>query len=302
MVAMVVLSIMLIGLATMLGYVTRTWLNAMGSVDNFTKARLMLSLQDRDIQMMVLRPDMAAFVNNSNAAIPACAFYTRVQGNEGTTTADARNLSLVQYYLNLTNSTSPNIPAYTLVRRAYGLGFPPNSTPTWSTTWNTIVPPWYTSLGNTNTLSQLGNVSSSTQSENLITGVIAYQWQFVDGTGTILSPPYIPTGATTNSTYPFHYNFTTPTTNANPRILVISMVVLSGSAYSLATKVGCLTNVVADFPTNLPVAGTNQTYSQYWNSIFNSSTNFGATLPEPVRHGIQVFERHIPLPVMNPTF
>ena len=93
MVAMVVLSIMLIGLATMLGYVTRTWLNAMGSVDNFTKARLMLSLQDRDIQMMVLRPDMAAFVNNSNAAIPACAFYTRVQGNEGTTTADARNLS-----------------------------------------------------------------------------------------------------------------------------------------------------------------------------------------------------------------
>ena len=301
MVSMVILSIMLIGLATMMAYVTRAWLNALGALDNFTKARVMLTLQDRDIQMMVLRPDLGSFVGTNST--PACSFYTKVEGNEGMTTNDTRSISLVQYYVTTNATTTPYIPAYTLVRSAYGVGFPPTTATAWSTNATTNQPPWFTSVGNTNTMSQLASVSPTTQSESLAAGVIAFQWQFIDGNGAIWTPPYLPTGYTgTNTSLPFYFNFVKPNSPTNPRIVVVSMVVLSNIAYKLASQTGAITNVVADFPATLPTSATNQTYSQYWNSIYSSSTNFGSNLPEPVRHGIQIFERHIPLPITTPAY
>ncbi len=79
------------------------------------------------------------------------------------------------------------------------------------------------------------------------------------------------------------------------------MLVLSNSAYKMATQNSTtIAAIQALFPSS--GLGANQTYSAYWNSVLNPSTGrFGASLPEPVRQGLQVFERHIPLPIVTPS-
>jgi prepilin-type N-terminal cleavage/methylation domain-containing protein len=279
-----VLSLLLVAMASMTGFVAKTWLNGVNSTDNFTKGRVVLNLLDRDIQMMVMREDLPAFVDGSGNS--ACAFYTNVEGSPGSDTGNTRSVSLVQYILN-TPTTTP-----TLQRVNYGMNFLSGSG---------VTP----SIGATG-LTQLG--SPNVQTESVFTGIIAFQIQFIDGSGTILTPPYslssapppTSTGAPTSPT-PFWFDYSNPSGSYNPRIAVVSMVVLSDSAYNIALQSGKLGTVSSDFPTTAP---TNQTYSQVWNDILNpSSGTFGANLPAPLRDGggIQVFERHIPLPLITPS-
>jgi prepilin-type N-terminal cleavage/methylation domain-containing protein len=266
-VAMTVLSFVLIVLASMMGVVANIWTNGIGAVDNFTKARVMLSLLDRDIQMMVLRRDVAAFVD-STGANPACAFYSNVQGYPGT---DARTLSLVQYTLATTATSSA------LQRLSYGMNYSSSSS---------VVP----TTGTTANLSQLTSLTNL-QTETLATGVVAFQWQFVDGTGTIQAP---------TATSPF-YNFNTPGSTTNPRVVIVSLAVLTNSAYNFAIQTGKLSQLTDGTSTFQTAAPSNQTYSQVWNNFLNSPNATFMALPMPIRAGVQVFERHIPLPVTTPT-
>jgi prepilin-type N-terminal cleavage/methylation domain-containing protein len=264
-VSMTILSIILIALGSATGYVSRLWLNGVGAMDNFTKARVVLTLLDRDIQMMVLRRDLAAFVDSSTPPNPACAFYTNVQGSPGT---DTRAISLVQYRL-ATPATTP-----TLQRLNYGMNF--------LNTASAVTP-----TVSTASLTQLGN--SNVQPETVFTGIIRFQIQFLDGTGAI------------QPTYSFTYS--QPLPPANSRTVIVSMLVLSNPAYKLATQGGgtwmsSLANDSADFPTT---ALTNQTYSQVWNASLNSPSATLLSLPLAIRSGIQVFERHIPLPITTPS-
>lgn len=302
-----VLSIIIIGLATMMGFVAKTWLYGVNSGDNFMKARVVMGLVDRDIQMMVLRRDLPSFVDNLGN--PACAFYTNVEGSANNT----RTVSLVQY--KLANPTT----APTLQRLDYAANF------------SSVMP----TVGTSN-LSQLSNANVVT--ETVFNGIIRFQIQFVDGSGTILtpaptytltsSPPYTssnkppymaapPTGSPTPATS-FWFDFYNPGASYNPRSVVISMVVLSDAAYKIAQlNSTAMTSLLNDFPvssTGLPSAmpstttsnGTyaSQTYAQYWDSILNpTSGSFDSSLPAAIRDrgAIQVYERHIPLPLTTPS-
>ncbi len=259
----------MVALAQAMGYVCNLWASGIGTVDNFSKARIILGLADRDVQTMVLRRDLAAFVDNNGK--PACAFYTNAQGSPG---ADTRAISLVQYLLNASSSTS------VLQRLNYGINFPPTS--------GTTPPALTLTIGNTTSLPQLANITSAAQSDTLATGVLLFETQFVDGTGKILTTD----GPSPNLTS-FSFNFASPSVATNPRSVVISVLVLNNSAYNLASQNGTLSSITNLFaPANLQAT---QTYSQYWNKILSSGVTWG-NQPEQVRHGIQVFERHIPLP------
>jgi prepilin-type N-terminal cleavage/methylation domain-containing protein len=274
MVAMAVLSLITLALSLVMRFVISTWLAGLNTVDNFTKARSMLNLLDRDIQLMVLRRDLGAFVDQSGN--PACAFYANVQGYPGT---DTRAVSLL-YYANVVSGSSA-----TLQRQNYGMNFQ---------TASGVTP----SLGTTNTIAQLANIPAN-GIENLSTGVVAFRWQFIDGTGTYQTPP---------TSAAFNYNFINPGASSNYRTVVVSMVVLSNNAYNLAIKTGTLSRLTdgsTDFPTSLPGGNTNQSFATYWNGLLNNpaSGSFDPTLPAPIRGpgGILVFERHIPLPVTTPS-
>jgi prepilin-type N-terminal cleavage/methylation domain-containing protein len=271
-VSITILSLILFSLAQAIGFVAQLWVNGVGATDNMTKARDVLSVMNRDLSQMVLRPDTAAFVDqNGNSA---CAFYTSVQSN-GT---DTRSVSLVQYKLN------PGSQTGVLGRLTYGMNYTSTITPIVSNPAPTA-------------LTQLG--SSST--ETLATGVIQFQYQFVDGTGTILNPPYVPTGSTSTLTTPFTFDYVNPRDTANPRAVVVSLVVLSNSAYTLASQNSTImTRLQTDFPSTTPAA--NKTYGSVWNATLNpASGTFDSSLPVPVRSGLRVFQHYIPLPVITPS-
>ncbi len=283
-VSMAILSLMLISMATVMGYVSKLWLNGIGAMDNFSKARVVLNLLDRDIQMMVMRRDVAAFVDGSGNKVDAngnaiCEFYTNIQGGPatGASSPDFRTVSLVQYVLS-TPGTTP-----TLQRLNYGINFPPVAP--------LMTPTLLMSIGNTTSLPVPSNAALET--ETVFTGIIRFQIQFLDGTGTITSAYNFPPAS-----------FSPPIPPTSSRSVVVSMLVLSNSAYNLATRNGgtIMTTLLSDFPNPTTPTAPYTTYSQYWNSILNPTIGtLDPNLPPQVRGGIQVFERHIPLPITTPS-
>jgi hypothetical protein len=271
MTAIVVLTLMLLALTTTIAYVGRVWQDGISSQDNYTKARVMLNLLDRDIQLMVIRRDTTAFVDGSGN--PACAFYTNVVGSPGAaaTRVDGRSVSLVQYQLATTTSSS------VLQRLNYGMNFATAG-----------VSPAVSNSPAPTKLTQLSSLSAI-QSEALSAGVILFQWQFLDGTGTLQTPP----------TYTFSYSFALPAPATNPRSVIVSMLVLSNPAYVVATQ---NSTTIPALELLFPNSGlpSNTTYAAYWDGILNAP-GFGATLPAPVRSGLQVFQRQIPLPIVTPS-
>ena len=264
---MAILSLMLVTVASAISYVTGLFVNNVGAYDNFSKARVMLSVLDRDIQMMVMRRDLAAFVDNSGK--PACAFYTNVGGYNPT--AETRTISLVSY-----PPLAPTATSSVLNRLNYGMNYTATSA----------------SVGTTGTLTQLGSLTL--QSDSLATGVVAFEWQFVDGNGNVQTP--------TSSANAFLYNYQAPNLATNYRTVVISMVVLSNPAYTIAIQTGTLSKLTdgsSIFLTSAPT--TNQTYSQAWNAVLSSPNAALLAEPQAVRAGIEVIQRYIPLPVTTPS-
>jgi hypothetical protein len=286
MTAIAVLSLIVIVLSTLLSVVTDTWLVAAGSVDNYNKSRVMLGVLDRDVRTMVLRSDVAAFPLDKNAQYPAFAFYTKVQGSPG---SDTRAVSLIQYVLTSTTTSS------VLERLDYGLNFPPVAPAT--------NPALTLSLNNTTSLPDLANFNATSQTESLATGVIAFQWQFVDGGGNVLNPPYTTPSATdapSTATTPFWFDFTNPSASYNPRGVIVSLVVLSNGGYNIAANSGTIIPTLQTiFSSSSGSLATGQTFSQYWNSILKAPTPQMIAMPAPVRTGLQVFERHIQLPLLT---
>ena len=291
-VAIAVLTIILFFLGSAVAFVSQAWSAGVGTTDNYQKARTILSAIDRDVQMMVLRPDVAAFRDNSSPATPSSckpvfAFYTNAEGAPG---GDNRTASFVQYGLD-TGGTP------TLLRYSNGLNFtngtislpPPPVAPA-----TTSVVPGLPSMTLTPTLAQTDTVSN---------GVIAFQWQFVDGAGYVLNPSYTPQPPPNPvTTTPFTYDFNTPGTPSNPRAVIVTMVVLSNSATQMAQTMNLIGTLQGYFDTS-PLASTeiHQTYGYYWNSILTAKMAAHAGIPQPVMLGLRVFERRIPLPGTTPS-
>jgi prepilin-type N-terminal cleavage/methylation domain-containing protein len=304
-VSIAILSIMLLGLGQAMAFVSNLWIAGIGNVDNYTKARTIMSIMDRDIQMMVMRPDVAAFVD-STGANPACAFYTNVQGNPGTATTDTRTVSLVQFLLNPalypapTTMPSATVLSTTLGRVNYGSTFPAFSTTTipYVSATTAGIP---LTIGNTTSLPGLSTTNVPTDS--VATGVILFQWQFIDGAGNILTPKV---AGSPYTSYAYSYNYTAPSTSSNPRAVVVSLLVLNNAAYNLAVNTGEIATIQGLFPASGLSASASvptnagETFSQYWNSVLNTPPAGFLALPLPIRSGLRVFQRYIPLPVAAP--
>ncbi|MEZ0298220.1 MAG: type II secretion system protein J [Candidatus Methylacidiphilales bacterium] len=157
-VALAVFSVLLIMMSQIISTVSQTWLAGAASVDNSTKSRVILGLIERDIETMVLRRDLAAFVDTSGAT--ACAFYTRCSGGTGN-----RGVSLVQY------ARGPVSAPYSLYRYDRGLSYA-NST----------------GAADQLTYEQTGKLPdlTATTMENLADGVLAFEIQFVTAGGDLV--------------------------------------------------------------------------------------------------------------------
>ena len=287
-VAIAVLTIILFFLGSAIGFVSQTWSAGVGTTDNYQKARTILSTLDRDIQLMVFRPDVAAFQDANNN--PVFAFYTNAEGAPG---GDNRTASLVQYGLD-TGGT----PA--LLRYSNGLNF---------TTGTIALPPPPVPPATTSVVPGLPTITltpTANQTDTVSSGVIAFQWQFVDGAGYVLNPPYIPqpppTPPAVPTATPFYYDFNSPGTVSNPRAVIVTMVVLSNSATKMAQTMNLITTLQGYFNTT-PLANTelHETYGVYWNGILTNKMAAHPGVPQPVMLGLRVFERRIPLPGTTPS-
>ena len=154
-VSMTILAVLVVMLAEGIATVSHTWQTGVDRVDNFSKARTILGLLDRDIQGVVLRPDVGTFLDgNGNSA---CAFYSRIDGTTN------RRLSLVSYTLttNATNSV--------LERASYSMDYATS----------------LLSLGTTNALPDVSSVSKMGTPQDVAPGVLFFQIQFLSADGTL---------------------------------------------------------------------------------------------------------------------
>lgn len=152
--SMSVLAILLTVMSQTVGMVSTSWLSGKARIDAFTQARVTLAALDRDVQRMVLRPDLAAFTDKTGSR-SALAFYTRMQGVQGD-----RAVSLVEYQVKDPDS----LPS--LVRNDYGMTFGGT---------DSRVP----TFGEKSALPDLDNV----QPRELAPNVVRLDWRFIDGTG-----------------------------------------------------------------------------------------------------------------------
>ena len=148
-----VLFILMTVMTQTVGMVSSTWHSGKARIDAFTQARTTLGMLDRDLQRIVLRPDLAAFADQSGAN-GALAFYTRVKGDDGN-----RGVSLVHYQV-LNPSSEPR-----LVRSDFGLDFE--------------IAPRIPTYGKSDRLPDLANV----EPKELAPGVVTLTYKFIDGTG-----------------------------------------------------------------------------------------------------------------------
>lgn len=151
-VAASVLAIIMLLFSQLANLASDSWRGGIRRADNHAQARVILGLIERDVQSMVFRPELAAFVDQSQT--PACAFYTSFEAPGGD-----RLLSLVSY--SLEGGATPQ-----LVRRDLGFDYGTEAGP---------------AFGDTAKLEDLADAKAQILTEN----VVKFQVQFLDGAGTI---------------------------------------------------------------------------------------------------------------------
>lgn len=120
--------------------------------------------------------------------------------------------------------------------------------------------------------------STSLMTDNFAEGVLLFAVQFVAADGSLKDK--------------FNFNYPDPQAQANTRAVVISMVVLDTPAYMVARERALLPALEAEFVASSNPAGTIQ--ARHWNS---KARALPASFPEPVRAGVNVFERTIAIPL-----
>ncbi|HSI85614.1 MAG TPA: hypothetical protein VK970_17665 [Candidatus Methylacidiphilales bacterium] len=260
MVSIGLLGLMMIVLSGAVSTVSQAWTKGLGRVDGISQARTALSLVQRDLQSIVLRREVPAFVDDVGK--PAFAFYTEV--NTGSNSK--RRLSLVQYFMSNTN------PA--VVRRAcLAVNFPTGSNPANTSLIN--------ASGSVPTIPGVAefhpSVTAPAEATNLGEGIVKFSWQYVTADGRFSDA--------------FSYNYNDPGDPANSRAVVVSLLVLNSSGLQIARATGTLPVLLSAF-SGSPQA--DQTWCNKWNSAMESP-GFGNGLPVPVHSGLRAFELYIPL-------
>lgn len=258
--AVTVLALLMVIFTQVVGMVSDTWKKGKARIDNFSQARVALGLMDRDIQAMVLRRDVAAFVGpgrdgggNSQAA---CAFYTRIPGSE---TAWDRRLSLVQYEI----ADPATLPR--LTRKDYGLDLGTGGSP------RTM------QLNETGMLPDLA--LAQVQVQDVADGIIGFEFQFVDGNGTFQDR--------------FIYDHDHPGALANTRAVTISLAVMDADNYKFAVKTGHLAELLEALKGD---PGLGESYAEFWRNKIDSP-GFIPALPQAMRGALKIFERSVYIPL-----
>jgi len=257
MVAIAILAVIMVLISKAVSMVSATWRSGIARVDNFSQARAVLNLVNQDIQGIVLRPDVAAFVDANGD--PAFAFYSQVSGTQISASDTAvRRLSLVEYSLN--QSTTPPL----FQRKDAGYSYSPTAT-------NAL------SLNQGNKLPGLASLNPA-QAQTLSEGILYFRWQTLNGKAEI--------GST------FQYEDTVPGDLTKTRAIIISLLVLDSNAFHTAQQSNLLSTIRGKFSAT---PASDHTYAQTWNGILKTP-GFGSDLPPQLRNGIRTFERYIPLP------
>jgi len=208
MTAMAVLGILVLILAQSVGMVADAWKAGKARIDNYSQARMAMSLLDRDIQSSILRGDLAAFVDENGDR--ACGFYTEMRGDSGD-----RKVSLVEYFFD------PDEANPALKRKDYGLNYETGESSRTLT------------LGVTDKLTDLADTNDALNEVEIAEGVLAFNWQFIANDGTL--------------TPDFSYDYDDPDATTNTRAMVISMVILDGGTDRLAENLEVIDDLVSAF-------------------------------------------------------
>ncbi|MEM1060353.1 MAG: prepilin-type N-terminal cleavage/methylation domain-containing protein [Verrucomicrobiota bacterium] len=275
--SMAVLAILVVILAQSIGMVSNAWRAGKARIDNFSQARLALSLLDRDLQSAILRRDLAVFFDKNGD--PACAFYTEMRGGEGN-----RRVSLVRYFLDTT--TEPDNP--TLKRDDFGLNYESGADARTLT------------LGVTDELPDLPDLADAALTANTVAeGVLAFNWQFLTNDGSLLTAEEVlaanrvPVEGSDSETQGVYFNFNDPDFDKNIRALVISVVILDGGTTRLAEELEVVDNLLTAFQV-VPEPG--ETYAEAWQDEVDAMQT-SSEIPVLVQRSIRVFERTVKLPL-----
>ncbi|SDU11644.1 Verru_Chthon cassette protein C [Verrucomicrobium sp. GAS474] len=149
-VAVSILSLLMVAMIQISATVSHAWRKSQAMADNYAQARVTLWLIKQDVQAMVLRPDLASFVDKGGA--PSCSFYTEATGS-----GSSRPVSLVSYALS--DATGR------LQRGDHSLDY------------GTLG----ATLGTTDKLPDLGKETL----EDIVDGVVLFKFQFFNADGTI---------------------------------------------------------------------------------------------------------------------
>jgi hypothetical protein len=226
-VAMGVLAIILLIFMQMQSVTFRTCKLGVARVDALTQSRAVMGLIERDIQSIVLRRDLAAFVDQNGD--PACAFYTLLAAPSGT-----RKLSLVQYKF-IPPSASAASGSTGLLRYDLACDYP--SAGGTSTAL---------AFGNLTRLANLSSATPQTLGESIVG--FAIQFQRIDG----------------QMQLQYQFSHGTPSLSSNTSVIIISMAILDSAAAKLIQKSGGIDAVTAGL-SGSPAA--NESYAHYWNTL-----------------------------------
>jgi prepilin-type N-terminal cleavage/methylation domain-containing protein len=257
-VATTILSLMVLVLAQLTDLSSRSMNDGMRRADNFTKARAALDLFATDIALGVFREDLGAFRTNVVGDYTP-AFFTRRPGIGGD-----RALSLIAYR---------TVPAQARLERANRTILWTDASPIGFGTPNAL--PRFTAL-------------TSTDYQEIATGIIAWQLYFIDSDGNYRDK-YEPTYSQTPAGLPYLLGVVRPTCKA----VGVALASIDEANLKILNASGKLGDLQNELPAQ---TNQDQTYQAFWSKTLRSSSIIGS-LPVPVRSSLRIFERLITLPL-----
>jgi type II secretory pathway pseudopilin PulG len=177
-VAISIMSLMLLAMAQMTALSEQAWRTEQNRIDNFSKARAMLSLFTDDLQRGVFRGDLPAFGTNAPSAPTltsgglyyytntgfSASFYTRQPGLAPSSTA-VRDVSLVSY--NVTNTLTPE---KVILQRS------------------DLDVPWTGGAANLVFQGDMGTALTKVTAQEMAPGVVGFAFAFRQANGTMIAP------------------------------------------------------------------------------------------------------------------
>jgi prepilin-type N-terminal cleavage/methylation domain-containing protein len=281
-VAISVMSFMLLAMAQMTALSEQAWRAEQNRIDNYTKARAMLSLLTDDLQRGVFRGDLPAFGTNApsaptvtgsgiyyytNTAFTA-AFYTRQPGLPPSTTTSVRDVSLVSY--NLTNAAAVNDPAAdkVVLQRA------------------DLYVPWTAGSANLAFQGDMATALKNVTAQEMAPGVVGFGLAFRRADGTLIAPQDL-------SSYT---GYSATSTSSNPVVAVDVCLAVIGKE-SLAelntTQVQAIQTALANDVTSANLNSTTYPGGRSIKSMWDKQelpTFYTGTYPKDLGSGLKTFE------------